>query len=231
MGGNWQPSAALLDGRHCPGLHAPLPTGGFWAKKCPHCGGAFEQPGDLWAHLAWECHSEEDADTPAIADSQHLAGEAALAGPNVPALWYRGLIPHHWTYGRETPQDTPYQCQASHPQTELPFKVPVGALVATDGSGGKHTSDSRLRRCSWSVVVVSRQGELLFWVMGKLHGKQTVPASELWALAQALLFTTQGEHAVVDCLPVVKGFQKGPNHPHKVDPTLWVELWKAAEQT
>eukprot|EP00973_Karenia_brevis_P011830 1605071-Karenia_brevis.AAC.1 len=57
--------------------------------------------------------------------------------------------------------------------------------VDTDGSGGTHSSDPRLRRCGWAWVLNSVNGGMgcalvgHYGEFGTLDGRQTVPRVEL----------------------------------------------------
>eukprot|EP00973_Karenia_brevis_P046089 6384569-Karenia_brevis.AAC.1 len=54
----------------------------------------------------------------------------------------------------------------------------------TDGSGGTHSRDPRLRRCGWAWVLNSANGSMgyapvYYGECGTLDGKQTVPRAEV----------------------------------------------------
>eukprot|EP00973_Karenia_brevis_P006737 915281-Karenia_brevis.AAC.1 len=69
--------------------------------------------------------------------------------------------------------------------------------IYTDGSGGTHSGDPRLRRCGWAWVINSANGEMghapvgYYGEYGSLGGRQTVPRAELTAVMNALLAVEQ----------------------------------------
>ena len=89
--------------------------------------------------------------------------------------------------------------------------------VFTDGSGGRSSSDKRLRRCAWAWVC-PRPGtnrDALHGARGALDGKQTVPRAELTAILNCLLDlkghkTIKNITIYSDCKMAVDGFQRGP---------------------
>ena len=62
--------------------------------------------------------------------------------------------------------------------------MPRGITVYTDGSGGKNTSDPRLRRCGWAWVIPGITEHPDCGRCGNLLGQQTVPRAELTALIE-----------------------------------------------
>eukprot|EP00974_Lingulodinium_polyedra_P099677 9655427-Lingulodinium_polyedra.AAC.1 len=54
-------------------------------------------------------------------------------------------------------------------------------IAASDGSGGHHSSDHRLRRCGWGAAIVHRATlRVLGQAWGPLEGpRQSVPRAEL----------------------------------------------------
>eukprot|EP00973_Karenia_brevis_P076101 10570650-Karenia_brevis.AAC.1 len=66
-------------------------------------------------------------------------------------------------------------------------------MVYTDGSGSPPSADPRLRRCGWSWVVNSANGQhsnapvASYGEYGSMHGRRTVPRSEHTAVMRALL--------------------------------------------
>ena len=108
------------------------------------------------------------------------------------------------------------------------WSLPIGAIGATDGSGGTHSSDPRLRRVGWGAVVfVDYSKAPLGYASGHVEGAQTVPRSELYGLVWFASHTSGDIEVAIDAKYVVKGFHKGKHklHTHHVD--LWVKLWHA----
>ena len=104
---------------------------------------------------------------------------------------------------------------------------------ATDGSGGKQSSDPRLRRCGWGAVIstLASEGEdILGHASGGLEGKQTVPRAELTALRWVAWRTSGDIEIAVDAAYVVKGFKRGPKHVHGSNADAWRDLWEAVAE-
>ena len=67
------------------------------------------------------------------------------------------------------------------------WELPPFLRVGTDGTGGKHTSEPRLRRCAWAAVVLCPALSQIGSITGLLTGpRQTVPRAELWGGIQTL---------------------------------------------
>ena len=99
--------------------------------------------------------------------------------------------------------------------------------VFTDGSGGKNSSDPRLRRCGWAWVIPGPQGPIC-GVSGNLTGEQTVPRAELKALIEFVLELEQVPHITnvtiySDCKMVVDLFAAGIDRCKQSK--LW-EMWR-----
>ena len=71
--------------------------------------------------------------------------------------------------------------------------APDTLAAFTDGSGGKNTSDPRLRRCGWAWVIPGPNGPIC-GVSGNMTGPQTVPRAELKALIEFVLELEQAHH-------------------------------------
>jgi hypothetical protein len=90
-------------------------------------------------------------------------------------------------------------------------------ILGTDGSGGEHSSDRRLRSCGWGVCWVKAKPriEALFGLAGSLpFTTQTVPLAELYALFQAVTLSPEADvlQIFVDASYVVDNYNKGPKH-------------------
>eukprot|EP00959_Pyramimonas_sp_CCMP1952_P047015 981440-Pyramimonas_sp.AAC.1 len=89
----------------------------------------------------------------------------------------------------------------------------VGGVFGTDGSGGEHGRDWRLRRCGWSVVHLDPDS---LEVRGVLCGTlptvgmcvQSSPRAELFALHQLLVYTEGPIHVYIDYQPIVAAFRR-----------------------
>ena len=110
-----------------------------------------------------------------------------------------------------------------------------GGVYATDGSGGKHTKDPRLRRCGWAAVHITGQGldlKLQGAAWGPLPGKQTVGRAELWAII-FLLHSAPGDLTVyLDCKSVYKRWAANNRNIKKSTSMgdLWQLFWGALDQ-
>ncbi len=99
-------------------------------------------------------------------------------------------------------------------------------VAASDGSGGPHSVDPRVRRCGWGFVVVGPDGAEVASAPGPLdYWKQTVPLAELAAVTALLLCTVGNVTVIIDNATVVEGIQKGPDHKHSTNKHAWKLLW------
>ena len=94
--------------------------------------------------------------------------------------------------------------------------------VYTDGSGGKFSSDPRLRRCGWAWVCPQHNSNKIakHGARGSLDGKQTVPRAELRAILECLNDLKQCpnlEEIILysDCKMAVDSFAKGKVYSQK----------------
>ena len=118
--------------------------------------------------------------------------------------------------------------------------VRAGGRFATDGSGGTHTKDPRLRRCSWSVVHYEWRGDPVdggegIVVLGTLAGplagpNQSSARAELQAIVALLQCTDADVHVWCDCSAVVKRCHKGPSSANRSRMAgLWHDFWTLLE--
>ena len=99
-------------------------------------------------------------------------------------------------------------------------------VLATDGSGGPHAADPRVRRCGWGFVALGPDGQIRFSGHGPLdYWRQTVPLAEL-AAATALALCTVGDlEVVIDNDSVVGGINAGPARKHETNTHAWRVFW------
>ena len=169
---------------------------------CPRCGLCWES----MKHRLWKCRCNEQLDIPAVRDTQYLIARADYESFDFQCFWYRGLPPKEWYKLPSTDFEPTFSAWGS-----LQGFITDGKF-GTDGSGGDHTANPRLRRCSWGLVhyVITECGRFLqcgaAW--GPAPGKQSVPRAELWALIAAAFVSTPGSspHVTLDCEPVYRGF-------------------------
>ena len=107
--------------------------------------------------------------------------------------------------------------------------------VFIDGSGGKNTSDPRLRRCGWAWVIAGPHAPIS-GVNRNLLGPQTVPRAELSALIEfvrELEIDPHIENVTIysDCKIVVDLFNAGI-HRCKQSKLwqLWRDVWEPDER-
>jgi hypothetical protein len=82
-------------------------------------------------------------------------------------------------------------------------------FAGSDGSGGKHGTDPRLRRVGWSWAVLQANGRILAGASGGLTGKaQTVPRAELFAAVHFLEHVVGHATLYIDNKFVVDGIAK-----------------------
>lgn len=131
------------------------------AGACLFCGQS--DPTDV--HRYWECPALSSSEDPLIARSQHLVRPAAASCETEACFWIRGLMPKHWlpgTDGARHGEELRFNVEEATVQGVSPWScqhlAEKGILLYTDGSGGTFASDSRLRRCAWSVVALKKRG-------------------------------------------------------------------------
>ncbi len=107
-----------------------------------------------------------------------------------------------------------------------PVQVEPDTVLATDGSGGPHAADPRIRRCGWGFVALGPSGEVRFSGHGPLdYWRQTVPLAELAAVTALLLCTVGDITVVIDNDAVVRGIRAGPGRKHESNPHAWRVFW------
>ena len=107
-----------------------------------------------------------------------------------------------------------------------------------DGSGGRSSSDKRLRTCAWAWVCPKpgSNREVYHGARGALGGKQTVPRAELTAIKTCLQDLKDHERIKAieifsDCKMAVDGFSKGRELTLMGDMgALWYEIWDIYRQ-
>eukprot|EP00973_Karenia_brevis_P031066 4285592-Karenia_brevis.AAC.1 len=91
-----------------------------------------------------------------IKKTQHLVEIARRDNYNPPCYYIRGLQPK----ANATPTIDPY-CSACIIGAGSNISHWAGPLhIYTDGSGGTHNSDPRLRRCGWAWIINSKSGNM-----------------------------------------------------------------------
>jgi ribonuclease HI len=124
-------------------------------------------------------------------------------------------------------RETAVEQHFSAGRPSAPMDLPEGAVIGTDGSGGPHSAEPRLRRCGWGFVVLDHNLETIATGQGPLHyHKQTVPLSELEAVKVAVLSTQGNITVVIDNAVIVRGIRKGPHAKHRFNTHAWKLFWE-----
>ena len=100
-----------------------------------------------------------------------------------------------------------------------------------DGSGGRFTSDPRLRRCGWAMVAIRPVDDFDFQYLGHalggVPGRQTTPRAEAMAILFTLLHTIGTATYFCDNQGVAEGFNKGDKYNPLTNCMLWDAIHKA----
>ena len=149
--------------------------------KCPHC-----HEDDTDYHFIWGCqrHTRPDAH-PWVKKTQSLRAKALAGMGSEPVKWLRGLLPQSAVdeeIGAYPVEDTPHVVVFGVFASSEPFSPPPGSYAATDGSGGIHSADPRLRRAGWAAIIFGPDHTVLGFIAGGLAGAQTTNRAELQAL-------------------------------------------------
>ena len=166
-------------------------------------------------HQAWQCPVIMAGIGEQRAEAQHLEGTAlrtetldpaesrsswcsGLPPPDQEAFWCRGILPKAGTGPLQDllvardPASFAHGLVGSDGRLELGNRHGNRITVGSDGSGGEHGSDPRLRRVGWSWVALHEQGHVLGSYGGGVTWWQTVPRAELQAVIHFLCHVTIG---------------------------------------
>ena len=133
------------------------------------------------------------------------------------AKWLRGLL----SLLECDPLSLAYKFTTTFEQLDV-----QGAIIGGDGSGGPHSSDPRLRKRGFGLVVIRRSSDnyhfdYLGHSYGSVPGLQTVPRAEATAILQALRTTRGNALFVADNWSVVSAYNKGDNYSPNSNGLLW----------
>ena len=211
---------------------ARLAEAGFQAPegghKCPLCG----EPNTDEGHLFWQCPQVCQNRDAAIQKTNRYRSEYQRVGLDCKCYWWRGLQPRAQTLPIHQPQ-------ASYHMLGRPIDQyrDEHIEIFTDGSGGRHSSDARLRRCAWAWVCPKEGSnrEALHGARGSLGGKQTVPRAELTAIHECL--SDLQNHPMIkhitihsDCKMAVDSYAKGKTYSQLTAcGAIWADIWKVVE--
>ena len=135
----------------------------------------------------------------------------------------RGLVPKTWTEANLWPEYAPGIVGCMTWQPDIYF---------SDGSGGVHSKDPRLRRVGWSIVRLDQDGELREACHGIVPGKQTVPRAELVALLiLAENIEVAGNYELrVDAQYLLTSMASPTRAKRGSNGDLWTRFFRAREQ-
>ena len=198
---------------------------GYTDALCEACG-AIDTP----LHSLGECPALAGFAVPAIQRTQALIGQAQAEAGKFSCFWLRGLPPAGWT--SEHPDLKEYvsfrEYWSPGDGGEIHEIVGTSVCIGTDGSGGMHARDPRLRRCGWGWVALSVDTMLPCAAgRGTVPGRQTVPRAELAALVDVIAHTSGDLLVAIDNEPTIKAYRRGPGHccsSHNGD--LWCVLFQ-----
>ena len=172
--------------------------------ECSFCG---EPNTDL--HFFWTCRRHADSASAWVREAADLSNEAAEHAEQMPAFWLRGLPPQAWydDVVKDYPSpEMPELCETGCFANGGCIEVPPGAFAATDGSGGEHSSDPRLRRAGFGLCLFAADFAILGTIYGTVAGPQTVNRAELVAVLVLLARTTGRLQCFVDSAFVLRPF-------------------------
>ena len=214
------------------GCLCTIAQGAFWTSErkrqagydiddvCIRCNSDIDSP----LHQFWQCPANEGLGEE-IVSTQELAFEAIEGSGQNPGFWLRGLTPKAWSFSLDPMQS---KSQVWGVFQEQGARLQPSYLLATDGSGGEHGNDVRLRRVGWGLVLLNiANAQPLGTAYGTVEGSQTVPRAELYALVFVAENTQGSATVLIDSSYVVKGFSKGSGVPQSKNKELWARLWKA----
>jgi hypothetical protein len=219
------------------GLLGATAAGGMWPPSRIHEAKPEVSPvcklcGEPWAdetHLNWKCKVILEEEDVRIQSTNYFAKYATRQldlGKNE-IYWNRGLVPDSFLPEARTFVESwkavgslARLAQASH--------------FGTDGSGGKFSSQPRLRACGAGIATVKIVGnsfEVEDGIIAGVGGTQTVPRSELTAIVLLLsLVGNQNISIVVDASYIFKGLEKGKRKClNGCNGDLWGRFWEAFE--
>ena len=234
--------------------------GGCWTKQrcsqlllsrpspmCPRCGAAEESDFHRW----WECPAN---DRLRVQDPEAFSTQVALHAyrfaSEFPCFVSRGIIPSTLTATSPPPDATEgHYCPELKECTRRVWSTRRD--VFTDGSGGDHSADPRLRRCGWGFVVLApplgwgSDGEVDLEVegmddeevhvefegFGALAGPvQKVGRAELEAAIRLFTITAGPLSLYTDYKAMVTGFEGGPTKTMQSRMAdMWESFWAALD--
>ena len=197
---------------------------------CPRC--MLAQDTDV--HRYWACPANAKSEHKDIIETQYMCRTAVQEAPSLPCFWLRGLVPAN----KMPKASEPVAVTEAFGDMNCTGAQKSGpGLYFGDGSGGKHSSDRRLRRCGWSVCHVAPGGllevaDLLGGVYGTLESHlQTVPRAELWAAIVAINISTGNIEFVTDHLKIYQRWAaKKVFVPGSRNQDLWHQFWQAIDE-
>ena len=214
------------------GLFDMVATGAGWTParkhqagynhdgKCPYCGA----PDADTLHMVWQCpvvctklgmDREETQHLESLPFKEGMTEQEKEEGwargnppPEMVAFWTRGIPPKldhlEAPFTRlNPPAHKGIQWLGKKPDELTPAELASIADIGTDGSGGKASSDPRIRRGGWAWIALDKEGQFVTGAHAQLEGdeeewKQTVHRAELRALGHLLEAFGEGERALAE---------------------------------
>ena len=194
---------------------------------CPRCQAAPETA----MHRYWLCPVLREVEIEEVRASQHLLQLAVEQQEVAACLWCRG-VPPTAMYCLKPPADTAVEWKIG----DWGVLAEEGGIFGTDGAGGKHSSEPRLRRCGFSAVCLRRSAagdgrlQLRAAMWSTLAGQhQSVPRAEMSAILW-LLGCIRGPLVVhTDHWNIVRRWKSGNKNSAGAMSDLWYDFWALVE--
>ena len=177
--------------RHLCRMHLPDQVGvldavasaGMWPLQRRLEAGYLPPPGEQWAcclckqhpdtelHRVWECPALGES-LPGMKVDLMLRRQAVQHAQEGPCLWLRGLPYASWYTAVPEAGDSAetWAVGAFLEYEVIPSELAERWRWYSDGSGGPHGSDPRLRRCGWSLVAIEQHGDGTWQLAAGLFG-------------------------------------------------------------
>ena len=205
-------------------------SGMLGGPRCERCGAPTEDS----VHTIWECEANNSIEDKIMDATKGLQKVALKHARATPCLWTRGIIPEELVKVEPPPTHT----ETIMVGDPLEWQFDGMRIIFLDGSGGKHSSDSRLRRCGWGVAVMNfddpTNPQLTVGACGGLAGSpQTAPRAEIVAAAMGLQLQAPGGGVVLvsDNKAFVDGSRKKKEHTLAGgNGDVWQLYWEQVEK-
>ena len=205
-GGLW-PAASLRDSdERCDGLR-------------PRCLAEGMETEETMKHRAWRCRCNPTSGI--FSATEKWRKKAEEQQKTFACCGMRGLVPKTWTAVQRNDSTLGFQGSMSW-QHDIYF---------SDGSGGVHSQDPRLRRAGWSMACLKQDAELMEACHGIVAGRQTLPRAQLMAfVVLAENINTAGVYEVrVDAQYLLTSIAKPARAKRGMNGVLWLRFFDACD--